>query len=295
MTFPTKTLGACAAIALLSACGGGGGGGPQTVFTYQTLGSRVAGPSDVAAVGLEQGAGGVATNTTIKVGTLDRQSRQLRINDILIDGVFDEAEKTWTDGTTFVAESGLFSTNGFQFLLPVTVSTTNGDGASPFIIGVVSRTQDLPASGTFTFGGNAQVSAILEGQPDRAEGDGTLVLTSNFQTDRVNATISGLGGGLPFDTVQLTGMTIGTTGTGATFSGGTITFLNNTNVVTPILNGPQSSTSGAFFGGDTNGPSGVSSGPTEVGGAFTVIGSDSINNINNIFGIFAGESRNITP
>jgi hypothetical protein len=290
MTFPTKTFGACAAIALLSACGGGGGGGPQTAFTYQTLGSPAPGTSDVAAVGLEQGEGGVATDTRIEVGTLDRESRQLRINGILIDGAFDQEQNIWTDGTTFVAESGLFSTNGFQFLLPVTVSATNGDNASNYIIGVVSRLQDVPTTGQFTFRGDASVGGVLENPYNQVAGEGDLVLTARFAGTRgVDVTLENFDGNLPFDRVQITGMTIATSGPNATFSGGTITFIGPDVPVTLSPGATTSSASGAFFGGDTNGPSGVSSGPTEVGGVFTVIGSD---NINNIFGIFAGNRTN---
>ncbi|WP_019955934.1 hypothetical protein [Yoonia vestfoldensis] len=282
MTFPTKTFGACAAIALLSACGGGGGGGPQTVFTYQTFGnSAVAGESTLAGVGIVQGEGGVATNTVIEIGTLDRQSRQLTIGDVVIDGVFDENQRTWTDGTTFVSESRLFASDNFQFMIPVQVSGINGGSDAPYIIGVVSRTQDLPAGGTFIFAGRAQVSALLEGQEGRADRTGNMTLTSNFQTDLVDVTISGLDGGLSFDEVRLNGLNVTNTNGNATFSGGTITFRNGTEVVQPIRNDPRPSASGAFFGGDP-------SGPTEVGGVFTVIGE---NDINNIFGIFAGNRQ----
>jgi pyridoxine kinase len=95
-----------------------------------------------------------------------------------------------------------------------------------------------------------------------------------------------------FELNALTGMTIATSGPNATFSGGTITFIGPDVPATLSPGATTSSASGAFFGGDTNGPSGVSSGPTEVGGVFTVIGSD---NINNIFGIFAGGRTNETP
>lgn len=284
MIFPTKTAGACAAIALLSACGGGGGGGPQTVFTYQPLGvDTVAGESDVAAVGYVRNGATLVGATEIQVGTLDRQSQQLTIGDVVIDGVYDDENGSWTGNDTVVTgDPESFGSENFAFLVPVNVEPLNNGPTSRYIIGVVSRTQDLPTGGTFTFNGSAEVTAILEGQADRAESGGTLVLTSDFQTDLVNATISDLGGSLPFNRVELQGMTIGSTGTGATFSGGTIAFLDPDGIVTPIPGTTMPSASGAFFGGDPRGP-------VEVGGAFTVIGSD---NINNIFGIFAGSRTN---
>lgn len=285
MTFPTKTLGACAAIALLSACGGGGGGGPQTVFTYQTLGSPVPGESTLAAVGLTRSGpdAGLADGTEVIIGKIERQTGRLTIGTEIVDAE-EVSPNVWRTAGYAVDQTDILGPTNLQFVLPVTVTEIGGtEFASPYIVGVVSRTQDLPTSGLFSFSGSAFIGSLLENPAGGAESAGTLRLDARFGSGSgVNATITGLNANMPFTRVELQNMTISSTEGNATFSGGSISFFDDDRLVATVPNGPTLSTSGAFFGGDPRGP-------TEVGGVFTVIGE---NDINNIFGIFAGSRTN---
>ena len=287
--FHFKTYSAVIVIGLLAACGGGGGGGPETVFTYQTLESEVPGTSTIAAAGLTQSdPSGLPDGTEVQVGTLDRAPRTLSIAGVIVDGIFQQSDGSWSAGGTTVSPSELsvFANTGtYDFFLPVTVD--DGDFAGTYIVGVVSRTQDLPTTtGTVDYTGQARVEGILGSDgvsPGNAFGsDGDLTLTADFANGLVDVVIDELyENGMPFDTVRVDDLVI-SSGANATFERtgtGFTSFANGLTPVDPDL-GPSTteSASGAFFGGDPNGP-------VEAGGVFSVNGA----NGNTIYGIFAAD------
>ena len=290
--FNFKTYTAVTLIGLLAACGGGSGGGgaPRTVFNYQTLESVAPGSSTIVAVGLTQSdPSGLPDGTDLVSGTLDRVSRKLSIDGVVVDGVFQTASGSWTDGTTTVSPSNLpifANTETYDFFVPVTVE--QGGLESQYIFGVVSRTQDLPTSPdttAFTYNGVARVEGIL-GSDGTAPGtkigsDGRLSLTADFARGLVDVVIDRLNAtGMPFDTVRIDNLVL-SIGNNATFERndtGFITFEGGT----PSLGAPTTeSASGAFFGGAVN----EIVAPSEAGGVFTVNGQ----NGNVIYGIFAGD------
>lgn len=287
MTHTSKLFGAIAVSGLLAACGAGGqGGGPQTVFNYQDINSEVAGTSRVAAVGLTRTQTDGATDGTEAVlGTLDRAPRTLTItvdNAGQITGIYNADTEQWTDGTKVVGPYPILTGN-FDFMLPVEVSA-NGE-SNPYILGVVSRTEDLPTSnGTTTYSGSAMVGAIMSADgvapATFAESSGSLNLQASFSTSHVTAAITGLTG-MSFDTIRLQDLQI-SAGSDATFTfdgGSTIVFLDGDNEMIPYIGNFSTSADGAFFGGDPNGP-------VEAGGVFAVVGDDG-----NIWGIFAADQR----
>ncbi|MEJ8562151.1 hypothetical protein QTO30_13570 [Yoonia sp. GPGPB17] len=286
--FHFKTYSAMMVIGLLAACGGGGGGGPQTVFTYQTFENRVPGTSTIAAAGLTRSApSGLPDGTEVQVGTLDREPRTLSIAGVIVEGEL-QSNGTWlgSNGTIVSpSELAVFANTNYDFLLPVTVD--DGDFEGNYIVGVVSRTQDLPTdSGTVNYTGQARVDVILGGDgatPGDAFGsDGELTLTADFANGLVDVVIDELNeNGMPFDTVRIDDLVI-SSGANATFERtgtGFTSFASGLTPVEPAL-GPSTteSASGAFFGGDPNGP-------VEAGGVFSVNGA----NGNTIFGIFAAD------
>ena len=285
----SRTLGAITMAALLSACGGGGGGGPRTEFNYQPFDSTVAGQSRIAAVGLIRLDGDFGPEgSEVVTGTLQREDRTLTVTldgAGQITGVFDPDTERWKSSDTVVMAYADLSGN-FDFFIPVQVAYGGLNGFSdPYVIGVVSRTEDLPSTGTFVFDGSAMVGANLSANTattnSYSQSSGTLVLRGNFGSSHVNGTISGLAG-MPFTTVQLTDLQM-SGGADATFaldSDSTITFSNGSGAVVPNTgDGTTNYASGAFFGGD-------GSGPVEAGGVFAVVGEDG-----NIWGIFAADDR----
>jgi hypothetical protein len=291
--FHLKTIGAATTIGLMAACGGGGDS-PQTVFTYQDFNSDVPGTSTVAAVGLSQSdPSGLPDGTAVDIGTLDREPRTLSINGVIVDGVYQQADGSWTANGTTVSPStmDIFSnTSTYDFFVPVIV-TASGGFASNYIVGVVSRTEDFPTTaGEVTYNGVARVEGIVGGDGSTAGtsfgSDGTLVLTADFSNNLVDAVISGLSGAnVDFDTVRINDLAI-STGANATFAStgaSAIVFEDGGDTVTPLGADPTQSASGAFFGGNPSGPDG----PVEAGGVFVVNGD----NGNTIFGIFAADGR----
>lgn len=286
MTFQLKTYGAFAAVALLAACGGGGDG-PKTVFTYQTFGSEVPGTSTIAAAGLTRpSVDEYPDGTAVEVGTLERGTISvLNIAGIIASGA-EGPDNVWTDGTTTVAKSDILVGN-FDFLVPVTV--TGGGGAGTYIVGVVSRVEDLPTTtpGTFIYSGTARVEGILDSgsaTPNSFGSDGELTLSAKFEDSLVSLVIAQLNdAGMPFDTVTINDLAI-STGANATFAsndGSTFAFANGSTPYTPDFGASfNESASGAFYGGDAIAPS-------EAGGAFAVVGA----NGNTIYGIFAADER----
>lgn len=287
MTRPIKTLGTVTVFTLLAACGGGGGGdGPRTIFTDQPLDSRVTGSSTIAAAGIVQSdPDGNPSGTQVLTGSLDRPTQELDIASLIADGA-PNASGGWTSGDTVISASSAL-TGDFDFLIPVTVSE-NGLETS-YVVGVVSRTQDLPESGSARFDGTAAITGLIDGGGSGSatafSSQGDLEITANFgSTTLVDAVITGLSDtGMTFDQIDINGM-VASAGANATFASTgatTIVFRDDGTPVTPIGADPTLSASGAFFGGDGNGPA-------EAGGAFVATGADD----SAIFGVFAADTRN---
>lgn len=290
--FHFRTYGAVTVIGLLAGCGGGGGDGPATVFNYQNFDSRVPGNSTIAAAGVTRSdASGLPEGTTVEIGTLDRQPQTLSIAGVIVDGIFQQTDGSWSAGGTTVSPSQLdvfANTNTYDFFLPVTVTDSAGL-ADNYIIGVVSRTQDLPTtSGSVDYTGQARVDGVLAGDGATAGqsfgSDGTLTLTADFAGGLVDVVISELNNAeAPFDTVRINNLAI-SSGTNATFERtgtGFTSFTDDGSAYDPDFGGSTTeSASGAFFGGN-------SGGPVEAGGVFSVNGA----NGSTIFGIFAADER----
>jgi hypothetical protein len=294
--FNFKTYTAMALIGLLAACGGtsDSGGVPQTNFTYQALNNAVPvpGSSTIIAAGLTRSdTSGLPDSTDLVSGTYDRVSRELTIDGVVVDGVFQAASGDWTDGTTTLSPSDLAvfaNTATYDFFVPVTV--TKGGLANQYIFGVASRTQDLPTASQqtiFNFTGVAHVESIL-GSDGTAPGTdigsgGRLSLTADFARGSVDIVIDQLQD-MPFNRVRIDNLDV-STGINATFErngNGFITFEGGTGA--PSLGASTTeSASGAFFGGAIN----EIVAPSEAGGVFTVNGE----NGNTIYGIFAADER----
>ena len=293
MTNYSKHIGAAAICGLLAACGGGGGDdGPQTVFNYQTFDSTVPGESRVAAAGLTRtDPDGEYDGTEVVLGTLERASREITISvDHAgnITGVYNSNTQIWTDvsGGKVYANDAL--TGNFQFILPVIVEDSDGLDNS-YILGVVSRTQDLPITpGITTYSGSAIVRGNMSpdgSQPNQSfQSAGDLGLAVDFTSRELTATISELTG-MPFETVELRQLEI-SSGSDATFSlgGGSVVFLRDGSPYTPEIGTILTTDAdGAFFGIEEGSPA-------EAGGAFAVVGQTG-----NIYGIFVADELVNTP
>ncbi|NRB01090.1 MAG: hypothetical protein HRU32_14990 [Rhodobacteraceae bacterium] len=285
-----RACGAVTLLASLAACGGSGsddlgGGGPNTVFTYQTFDSTVPGDSNVRAVGLDRDSGGLVVSVDNLAGLLSRQNQSLRIAGLIVDNDGISGNQ-WSDGSTTVTQINSAPFTGqYDFFVPVTVNS--GGFATPYLIGVVSRAQDLPSGGTASFTGQSLVTAILSGAGTGGssfEAMGEVTLTANFAANTVSAVMSSLtGSGATFDSVEIGNMVIQNSGGDAVFASGagtTFAASNGGGAVDPIGTVSDIQATGAFFGGDAQGP-------LEAGGTFNVVGADG-----QVFGVFAAEERN---
>lgn len=266
----------------LSACNGSGDG-PNTVFTYQPIDSTVSGDSTVRAVGVAQEAGNSIVVKNMQ-GTLTRENQALEIAGLIVD-TDGSSRGVWSDGTTTVAASGAPAFSGvYDYVLPVEV--TSGGLTNTYLIGVATRHQDLPSSGSATFTGQSIVNGILTGGGTGSssfEASGDLSLTADFAAGVVDVVMENLAGtGAPIDEIAIGGLSIVNGGGDAIFaadSQSTIQFESGGTVVTPIGDPTSFDATGAFFGGDE-------SGPLEAGGAFQVDGTGG-----GIFGIFVADDR----
>ncbi|PUB17070.1 hypothetical protein [Yoonia sediminilitoris] len=280
MTSFTKTLLTLAGCTLLAACGGGGGGddGPRTVFTNQPLDSRVPGESTIAAAGVVQDPfSGRAANVQVVLGSLDRPTQELDLRELIENGE-QIGENAWRSGSQTVTpvEDGAFASSNFAFLVPVNV-TTDGDVAGTYIVGVVSRTQDLPSSGSATFRGPASVSTLLGGTggASYAKASGDATITASFRNETVDLLVEDFSGDtMPFGSIEISDMQI-SNDSNATFAsnGGSSYDIGSGDIVGENA---RLDAEGAFYGGDSNGPA-------EAGGAFLIKGDDG-----EVFGVFAG-------
>jgi hypothetical protein len=286
-----KTYSAVTVIGMLAACGGGGDDGPQSVFTYQSIDSTVPGTSTIAAVGLTQSESGLPDGSTVKIGTLDREPQTLSIAGVIIDGIFQKSDGSWKAGETTVAPSELSSfsnTATYDFFVPVTVAVEGQSFQSNYIVGVATRTQDLPTGGSVNYTGQAYVEGIFGNDgttpSTSVSSDGKLALNADFASGLVDVVINELNDpDITFDTVRLDKLKL-SSGANATFSRtgtGFVSYENdNADFNPPLGTSTTESANGAFYGGDADGP-------VEAGGVFNVIGE----NNSRIFGIFAADER----
>jgi hypothetical protein len=209
--------------------------------------------------------------------TLDHQTRNLNE---FTDGVVSLTDSTgdengvWTDGTTSATPSDALPGN-FEYVGLYNITSPNGSG--PAIVGVVTPSAAIPASGTANFTG----SGFVEGSTL----DGGLISTSanssftvNLGTKAAFVTLSSLTGTSEFSQLEITGMTLDATD--GTITGGTVLLSSGSTDITGATLGTQISTIAAatLFGIESNATT-----PAEVGGVFHVSGTDGI-----LFGGFLG-------
>lgn len=279
---------------LVSACGGGSGsdGGDNSSQTVVVDGTGAVDdtggidyPRVADQVNQTSGLGGTfvknAGSVTSVSGDFDHSDGTTRFSDgtVTLNASSGNGLTDLDDGTTVVsvfAGSGL--SIDFQFLAPVTISSPAGSGSA--IIGLTTDVADMPTSSTATYGGQTSLSVATGG--GAFEMSGTAQTNVNFGTNRVDVTLGNFSNSsnpAPFDELRLNNMTI----SGAGYSGGTLTTLQDGSTVTPLGSGATLASRGNFFGFDSENTI-----PAEVGGGFRANGvasdSDKL-----ITGIYTGD------
>ncbi|MXU66694.1 transferrin-binding protein-like solute binding protein [Oceanomicrobium pacificus] len=291
MTPRYRTLTAGAALLTLAACGGGGGGGsngPNTVFQYQTFDSTVAGTSNVTAVGLEPGTGGVPQAAARHTGTMDRTNKALNIAGLIIDSNGIQGDVWEGSGVTLVKANHPDLDGTYDYLVPV-LASQNG-GSTIYLVGVTTRSQDVPTRGSATYSGQAVVGYITDvnnGSGGNAgSGGGNMTLTADFLNNNIDMVLSQLAmSGMTFNEVRINGLNIGNGAGGGNRSqfshgGGTTVALRGGESLADVI-GTTTSTQvrGTFYGGENGAPA-------EAGASFVVNGSDGV-----LYGIAAADER----
>lgn len=306
-----RSLAPLTLIALLSACGGGGGGGGASGGggggSTGGGGSGGGAPVDpVDPVNPVTGGGpsylgfdsSSSTVVAVRLVGVDRSGstptlrnaegrRQGNTDGLSIDGLLDDADgrsstDIWADGTTRIIATEDLTTDPFvgvngTYAIPVSVNENNSQGGAVrnySVVGVETRSGDMPSSGTASFEGRATVGQILSGGFADVRGDARLDASFAGAGD-VDVTVDNLPSGLAYDEVRLRNMTI----SGATFEGGTVTYRSGGSTVTPEGSGGSDATVGAFYGAD-------GSAPLEAGGAWVTTGANG-----QIFGTFLTDDR----
>ena len=259
------------AMTTLAACGGGGGGGgdganPIPEYIAFTNASFAA-DSELEGRLLITGAG--AAEIRALTGTLTHNTRALTAltdggANSLTDADGDDSG-TWTDGTiTFQPDSNQTGTYGFAALYRL---NADADGGS-VVIGVTLDSADIPVANTTTGGVVYTGEALIDGSTDAGgagtslSGSGNSRVTVDFETETVDLVIDSIGGGVPYTSIEITGMAF--SGDRTAFEGGTLTIMDGADNVTGTLIGGlvASSAEGDFYGIDGN------ANPDEVGGVF---------------------------
>lgn len=272
-------------LALSAGCSGSGGKeGPTSVFSYQTLDSRVPGTSLMRAIGFSRDGDGNVTSPHSVHGTMVRESQAIDIAGVIVDSD-GKSNDRWTSGTTTVAPNRIAHFSGvYDYVAPFSV--TSGGYTGTYLIGVAARHDRLPTSGTAIYSGQSTVTGILTGGGAGASAfsaTGDLSLTADFQAGTVRVALNQLSGtGTPFDKLTLDGLAISNDQGDAVFgmgAAGSVTATNNGTAVTPIGTVSTKQVAGSFYGGDNQGP-------VEAGGSFNLTGPQG-----QLFGVFIADSR----
>lgn len=274
-------------VCALAGCGGSGGGGgtmtppmmPAPGFTYQALDSSADVTSDLAGSAVRTNGGNATLSVTSVTGTLKHDTGATTLN----DGTFTLTDPDGAQNNVLSDGSGGTSTRGAlgftgTYESVVDYRTTYTQGGTTFdsigVGGVVTRTQDMPSSGTATYTGEA-VGTLVTGTQGFDLRSGTSTVTARFgsgTSGTVDVTMngftvrdqaSGATNNAPLDTVAVNGMTISGNG----FSGGTLETSLNGSPVNVTGTNTSHLAQGNFFGFET-GPSE----PDEVGGSLLVRG-----------------------
>lgn len=275
---------------VLAACGGGSSA-PQTTppavvtpptpsapIVYRTLDSNAAQTSVLGGTGLQstRSSGGLAVITTS--GTLRHNTGATTVTagDItLVDSNGANAAGVLIGANaTITPDPGALGTD-YQFAAGYRLSSTQTGTAVDItgIGGVATRAADIPGRGGASYVGGAQ-GFIIQGDSSTTLNTGRVIVSANFQTDRVTVTAdqfeavndrTGSGTIAPIDTITASDLRISGNG----FSGNGLTTSNNGATVNLSGGRTNSLASGTFFGLNT-----TTNEPAEVGGTLLIQGED---------------------
>lgn len=222
-------------------------------------------------------------------GSINHRTGRVEIigpyNMVDADG-FDPSDQA-TDGTQILKL--LAYSNDYDHARAYTATrTVGGKSFRTFgVLGIPTRSENLPISGTATYSGHSDVlyenipgtythSSVGTVQIDADFGNGSVDVTSTFADVR-DASLNTPVADPDFDEIRLRGMTI----TAGQFNGGTYELLKNGTTVDPVGAGAFHNTNGRFYGGEAVDSS---TRPAEAGGVFSVHGADA-----NIYNTFVGD------
>ena len=262
------------ALITLAACGGGGGGtdgggsggGGGATFSDDIAFGDITSTDSANLIVLSLDASEIAV--TSETGILNRQGNTFSYGSVV--GTISD------DRTSVELANGLITLDGEAGAFAARFDAEQGDINTLGIVGVASRTADLP-SGSVAYVGDTVIT--VEAGTDLFELTGTATITADFgaATQNVTTALTGLSGTRqpatgPREEVPNAGtLTIaGSTVNGATFSGGTATI---DSTVLSLSGAQTTALEGAFYG-----PAGV-----EVGGVFIIKDGST-----RIFGDFLG-------
>lgn len=249
--------------------GGAGGGGSDNIGSYELFKSSAAKTSTLN--GTAQQIGGSATSRKLLnvSGSLTHNTGSITVKDAtytLTDTNGANANKVISDGTSSLTYSPDFS-GDYQFAAPY-FQTYKDDTISydvNGIIGIATKTSDIPTSNSAIYNGEAQAIIITPTSGfDLKSGKSEIV--ANFATAKVTATLNGFTStdqttGLPdfapIDEIKITDMSI----SGNQFSSGTISTTLDGKAVNLIGTNSTSTAQGSFFGYNNTDKT-----PGEVGG-----------------------------
>lgn len=228
-------------------------------------------------------------------GTIDFFSGETTLSDGRVsitdsNGIspFEELEdddNTLDDRTVAYVKTsgGNYLSNSYTAMATVRVFDQYGSGGSVQqeslgVIGIATATADLPTSGTATHNGEAWLSYKSGTNYSAATGD--LAATTDFGTDAMQVLITDIddnagNADVPLDTLVFSGINV----TGNSFSGASYSASLGGNAYEPTGAGSSAAIDGTFYGYDS-----LISSPDEMGGTFTVTGSDGT-----IAGIFGAD------
>lgn len=267
-----------AALLLTGACNSVAPTTPVSITGYETFASEADVTSTLGGVALKLRENPETVSLSASSGTLKHDTGATTIDDgtyTLVDKDGPTAGGLLTDGISvmIVTPAQGFS-NNYDYVRVYNQGYL--DGATPYsvtgVYGVVTRSNDMPSSGSATYTGEAE-GTFSDGTTQFDLDDGTSNVTANFSTGTVNVTMDGFkavnrttgaSADVGFDGVSITNMRT----SGNRFSGGTIATLKDGTRVQIVGTRQQQSALGRFFGLDR------SKAPDEVGGIGYLKGAD---------------------
>lgn len=277
-------LGATALVSTLSACGGS----ETTPPVYYELSNAAGEVSTLAGT-----AGRVDPTTDIvtlqtTTGTVDHSSGALSITDDQVtftdaDGPDSNPTVGYQSGSdSLTAISSTLISETYDFVVPYQQAYTDNGNVyrSTGVLGVVTSSGDVPASGTATYTGQGAIF-VKDGTAQASLGSTSSTVDADFGSGNVDVTLTGVTGDMSsiaaFDTVSATGMAI----SGNSFTGGVIDVTSSgTSVAQDIAgSGYTTGAAGNFFGYDAS-----AGGPDEAAGTIIIDGLEG-----NVIAVFAAD------